>query len=253
MGEDGPSDDDSLAGRAGPPGDGVGSTAAETAPGMRGDHPAPRLSTGPGDGALERTDAVKNEIVRRWDVVTPSATLIGSAGAGTDVRETVRRLHDEQHPAMAGHAERMHRLDKARITHALCNHLDLTPWERDRVLGVMLAVDLTAFGSQRAIPTVALVAIRYVVDEERKHRLGLDDYDYLDTLTPDEMESLYELYTSITDEARYQQLLDARDLDVTAINRLTRVLNAQLEETNQEDVVLGRSPYRDPSLPMVEL
>jgi hypothetical protein len=42
--------------------------------------------------------------------------------------------------------------------------LERTRW---RELGQLL--DLTAFGSQRAIPKVALVAIRHVVDREREH------------------------------------------------------------------------------------
>ena len=112
-------------------------------PAARGE-PAGRrdVSTRAGDGALSRVDAVKDERIRRWDV-----------------DENLRRLHDEQHPAMAGHSARMHRLEKARITHALCSTLGLTPWERDRALGIMVDLDLTAFGSQRAIPNVALVVI----------------------------------------------------------------------------------------------
>jgi hypothetical protein len=212
-------------------------------------HPEWRLSTEPGDGSLPRTEAVKDEIVRQWDVVTPSATLIGRPERpGEDLSETVRRLHDEQHPAMEGHSERMHRLDKARITHALCNHLDLTPWERDRALGLVLELDLTEFGSQRAIATVALVAIKYVVDSERKRRLGLDEPSNLDSLTPDEMESLYDRFVPISDESRYQDLLESQDLTITNINRLTRVLRDQVEGTALEHRALGRTPYRDPSL-----
>jgi hypothetical protein len=215
-------------------------------------HPDWRLSTAPGDGSLPRTEAVKDEIVRQWDVVTPSATLIGRPERhGEDVSDTIRRLHDEQHPAMEGHSERMHRLDKARITHALCNRLDLTPWERDRTLGIVLDLDLTQFGSQRAIATVALVAIKYVVDTERKRQLGLDGPSNLDALSPDEMESLYERFDSIADEEPYQRLLDQQELTITNVNRLTRVLRDQIEDTPQEGRVLGRSPYRDPTLPVI--
>ena len=215
-------------------------------------HPEWRLSTAPGDGSLPRTEAVKDEIVRQWDVVTPSATLIGRPERpDADVSETVRRLHDEQHPAMNGHSERMHRLDKARITHALCNRLDLTPWQRDRALGIVLEVDLTQFGSQRAIPTVALVVIKYVVDNERKRQLGLDDPSQLDSLSPDEMESLYERFVSISDEQQYQKLLDQQDLTITNVNRLTRVLRDQIEDTPLEGRALGRSPYRDPTIPAI--
>lgn len=220
----------------------------------REDDPAQRrerVSAEPGDGSLPRTEAIKDERVRRWDVATPSATQIGRPESPDgDLSERVRRLHEERHPAMAGHSERMHRLDKLRISHALCSHLDLTPWERDRVLGIMLEIDLTAFGSQRAIQTVALVAIQHVVDRERQRQLGLDDPERLSELTPDEMDRLYELFTSITDEEPYQELLDAQDLTVTNINRLDRVLKTQLEERDATDAVLGRQPNRDPHVPL---
>jgi len=211
------------------------------------------VSAGPGDGALPRTEAVKDERVRRWDIATPSATQIGRAqSADEELPERLRRLHDEQHPAMQGHSERMHRLDKIRITHAICSRLDLTRWERDRVLGIMAELDLTAFGSQRAIPTVALVVVSHVVDRERQHQLGLDDSERLAALSADSMERLYELFDPITDDDTYQDFLDEQDLTTTNINRLKRVLKTQLEEQELEGAVLGRSPFRDPNLPAVE-
>ena len=211
----------------------------------------PRLSAAPGDGSLPRTEAIKDERVRRWDVATPSATMIGRAESPDgDLSETVRRLHDERHPAMAGHSQRMHRLDKLRISHAVCSRLDLTPWERDRVLGIMLEIDLTEFGSQRAIPTVALVAVQHVVDRSRQRHLGLDDPERVGDLTPDEMERLYELFTSITDEEPYRELLDDQGLTKTNVNRLDRVLKRQLEEHDLEGVAVGRRPDRDPHLPV---
>ena len=210
------------------------------------------VSARPGDGSLSRLDAVKDERVRRWDVVTPSATLIGRpSDPSDDLPESLRRLHEEAHPAMTGHSSRMHRLDKARITHALCNELDLTPWERDRALGIMVDLDLTAFGSQRAIPTVALVVIRHVVDDEHQRRLGLHDDDWVGSQPPDRLGELYEAYESLTDDGRYRELLGAADLDTTAVNRLTRTLRDQIAEQGLEGAVLGRSPHRDPSLPAI--
>ncbi|CCQ33471.1 DNA-directed RNA polymerase epsilon subunit protein [Halorhabdus tiamatea SARL4B] len=210
------------------------------------------VSTKPGDGTLSRAEATRDATTRQWDVITPGATRIGRAeNPEDDPGERIRRLHDEQHPAMQGHAERMHRLDKARITQALCNALDLTPWERDRVLGIVTGIDLTAFGSQRAIPKVALVVIRHVVDAERRRFLGLDDEERLAALSPDEMASLYDLFSSITDESHFQRLLEVYDLDTTAVNRLERVLDAQLDEQDLHGAVLGRSPYRDPNLTSV--
>jgi len=214
--------------------------------------PERELSSQPGDGALSRTDAVKDERIRRWDVVTPSATLIGRPSRPEDdVDGNLRRLHDEQHPAMGGHSARMHRLDKARLAHALCNALDLTPWERDRVLGITTELDLTAFGSQRAVPKVALVVIKHVVDDERQRRLGLHDEEWVRAQPPEKLEELYERFTSITDEERYRELLSAHGLDTTNVNRLERTLREQLEEQDLRGAALGRSQHRDPSLPPV--
>ncbi|MEF8881127.1 MAG: DNA-directed RNA polymerase subunit epsilon [Halapricum sp.] len=210
------------------------------------------VSAGPGDGSLPRTEAIKDERVRRWDVATPSATQIGRAESpDEDLPERIRRLHDERHPAMQGHSERMHRLDKIRITHAICSRLDLTRWERDRVLGIMAELDLTTFGSQRAIPTVALVVVSHVVDRERQRQLGLHDDERLAGLSADSMERLYELFDPITDDETYRDYLDQQGLTTTNVNRLKRVLQTQIEEQDLEDAVFGRSPYRDPNLPSI--
>lgn len=215
-------------------------------------HDAVEVSDRPGDGSLTRLDAVKDERVRRWDVVTPAATLIGRpADPADDLPASLRRLHEEAHPAMAGHSARMHRLDKARITQAICNELDLTPWERDRALGIMVDLDLTAFGSRRAIPTVALVVVRYVVDDERQRRLGLTDDEWVRAQSPERLEALYNEFESLTEDGHYRELLRAADLDTTAVNRLTRTLREQLAEQDLEGAVLGRSPHRDPSLPAI--
>ncbi|MFB6298812.1 MAG: DNA-directed RNA polymerase subunit epsilon [Halobacteriales archaeon] len=234
--------------------DGDGNPPPPTAARLPEPHSDPpseiRPSALPGDGALERREARRDTQIRRWDIVTPSATKIGRpTDPLADVDENLRRLHDEQHPAMAGHSERMHRLDKARITHALCNALDLTPWERDRVLGLMTELDLTAFGSQRGIPKVALVTIQHVVDQERMAKLGLEDTEWLADQPPETLESLYEQFTSIKDEQRYQRLLEEHDLDTTSVNRLNRVLEEEIDELDLDGAVFGRSPYRDPNLP----
>jgi|GEM_PF-376251 len=210
------------------------------------------VSSRPGDGALSRLDAVKDERVRRWDVVTPSATLIGRADRPDhDVSESIRRLHDEQHPAMQGHSARMHRLEKARITHAFCNALDVTAWERDRSLGIMTELDLTVFGSQRAIEKVALVVVQHVVDDERKRRLGLHDQDWIAERSPQELADLHDRFDSLKDDDRFRAFLDRYELDVTKLNRLNRVLRDQLDEQGLHGAVFGRSPYRDPSIPAI--
>jgi len=205
-----------------------------------------------GHGTLSRTEALRDAAVRRWDVVSPSATGIGRAtDPASDLSESVRRLHEERHPAMRGHSSRLHRLDKLRVAQALCNHLGLTGWQRDRVLGVMEELDLTAFGSQRAIPKVALVVVRHVVDVERRRYLGLEDREYLAGKSPDELDELYESFRSIKDEPTFERLLEAHDLDKTSLNRLRNVLVERLAEQGIEDRAFGRNPYRDPNLPQL--
>jgi hypothetical protein len=207
------------------------------------------LSTRPGDGSLPRDEANKDEVVRRWDQVTPSATLIGRAESpDADLSETIRRLHDERHQAMAGHADRMHRLDKVRIAHAICSHLDVTGWERDRTLGVMAGLELTPFGSQHAVEKVALVVVQHVVDRTRRRRLGLHDQEWVRSHSPERMAALYDRFESLTDDDRYRELLDAHDLTITSVNRLDRILQEQLPAQGLTDAVLGRS-RRDPTLP----
>ncbi|WP_254522207.1 DNA-directed RNA polymerase subunit epsilon [Natrinema caseinilyticum] len=209
-----------------------------------------RLETRPGSGALSRADVQRDSSVRRWGVVTPSATVIGRATSpDADLSESVRRLHDEQHAATPGYGERAHRLDRLRTTQALCNALEVTPWQRDLALGVMDEIDLTEFGSQRAIPKVALVVIRHVVDVDRQRYFGLDDID-AQSLSADRMEELFAQYRAhdITDDGTFKRLAADYGLDTTSLNRLRRVLKSQLED---DLPAYGRNPYRDPNLPDV--
>ncbi|GAB3038873.1 DNA-directed RNA polymerase subunit epsilon [Natronobiforma cellulositropha] len=210
-----------------------------------------RLERRAGAGALSRTAARRDATVRQWGVATPSATVIGRAASpDADLSESVRRLHDERHTATAGYAARAHHLDRLRTTQALCNALEVTPWQRDCALGVMDEIDLTAFGSQRAIPTVALVVIRHVVDVDRRAYFGLDDLD-VSALSPERMDDLFAQYKAhdITDEEVFRRLAADHGLDTTSLNRLRRVLIDQLEE---RPPVYGRDPNRDPNIPRAE-
>lgn len=213
------------------------------------DTPAP-VSALAGDGSVSRASLQRDASVRRWGPTSPNATLIGRARSPEeDLSESIRRMHEERHSAMQGHSTRMHELEKLRITHALCNDLDLTPWQRDRVLGVMMGIDLTAFGSQRGIPNVALVVIRHVVDTERERYMGLHDTAWIQSLPPERLGTLYETYDSITDDPEFDHLAEKHGLDITSLNRLRRVLRDQLAEHDLDDAVFGRNPYRDPNLP----
>lgn len=212
------------------------------------------MSARPGDGALARAAHLRDSTVGRWDPTSPSATQIGRArDPNGDVSERLRRLHEERHPATEGHGARQHRLEKLRITQALCNDLDVTPWQRDRALGVMIDLDLTAFGSQRAIEKVALVTIRHVVDDDRERYLGLHDSEWLATRSPDQLDALYEQFESLTDDPYFETLAEKHGLTVTNLNRLRRVLRDQLDEQDLHGAVYGRNPHRDPNLPSQQL
>ena len=227
-----------------------GGTAPRPASSATEEDEVAQLSRQPGDSTVSRADLQRDETTRRWGLVTPSATRIGRADAPEhDLSENIRRLHEERHPAMEGYSERAHRLEKLRLTHALCSNLGLTPWQRDRGIGTMVNLDLTAFGSQRAIPKVALVVIRHVVDREREHHLGLHDEEWIAEQPPDRLADLYEQFHSITDDDQFAALCEQHELNVTNLNRLRRTLTDQLNEQDLRDAVYGRNPYRDPSLP----
>ncbi|ELY93096.1 DNA-directed RNA polymerase subunit epsilon [Natrialba chahannaoensis JCM 10990] len=222
--------------------------AVTARPDHAGERPERPLESRPGAGALSRAAAKRDTTVRQWGIVTPSATVIGRAESpDADLSESVRRLHDEQHAATPGYSERAHHLDRLRTTQALCNALELTPWQRDLALGVMDEIDLTEFGSQRAIPKVALVVIRHVVDLDRRAYFGLDDID-AQALSADRMDELFGQYRAhdITDEPTFKRLAADHGLDTTSLNRLRRVLKSQLDD---ELPAYGRNPYRDPNLP----
>ncbi|WP_336035006.1 DNA-directed RNA polymerase subunit epsilon [Halobacterium yunchengense] len=209
-----------------------------------------RVEHRPGSGALSRAQAQRDTTVRRWGVMSPSATVIGRAESPeADLSESVRRLHDERHTATEGHSRRAHHLDRLRTTQALCNAVGVTPWQRDVALGVMSELDLTEFGSQRAIEKVALVVVRHVVDVDRRRYFGLDDLD-AGEVSPERMNDLYERYRAhdVTDEPAFRELADRYGLDQTSLNRLRRVLKAQLDDGLP---AFGRNPHRDPHLPDV--
>ncbi|MFB6111222.1 MAG: DNA-directed RNA polymerase subunit epsilon [Halobacteriaceae archaeon] len=209
------------------------------------------LATAPGAGTLSRAEATRDSTVRRWGVVTPAATVIGRPEEpGDDLSESVRRLHDEQHAATAGYSTRAHYVDRLRTTQALCNAVGLTPWERDRVLGIMGEIELRPYGQRAGIETVALVVIRHVVDIERRRQLGLDNLDPA-AISEDRLETLYEEYRErdIVDEPAFERLAEARDLDRTSLNQLRRTLREQLAD--EPELVFGRNPHRDPHLPSI--
>lgn len=190
---------------------------------------------------------------RRWDVVNPSATRIGHADdVVEDVDGRLRALHEERRAAMQGNTERQQQLDVARITQALCNSLDLTGWERDRVLGVVCELDATAFGSQRTIPSVVLVVARRVVDTKRRTWLGLEDDGWLDDQPPERLRERSERLHELTDSDQYERLLESCALTAEGVQTLETMLDAELDDETVSEAVFGRSPVRDPALPSFE-
>lgn len=190
---------------------------------------------------------------RRWDVVNPSATRIGDIGdPEADIDGRLRALHAERHAAMQGNTERQQQLDVARITQALCNSLDLTAWERDRVLGVVCELDATTFGRERTVPSVVLVVARRVVDTKRRTWLGLEDDGWLDDQPPKRLTALSERLHELTDSERYERLLESSALTVERAETLEARLDEELDEETLSEAVFGRSSVRDPALPAFE-
>ena len=198
--------------------------------------------------AWERPEALDAR-PRRWDVVNPSATRIGHpADPDDDVDERLRALHAERRAALQGNSDRRDRLDVARITQAVCNSLDLTAWERDRVLGVVCELDSSVFGEERTIPRTALVVARRVVDAERRAWLGLDDADG----PPERLARLSDRLHRLTDSDEYDRLFADCDLTAAIADRLDDAVEAELDEETLREATMGRSPYRDPYLPPAE-
>lgn len=199
---------------------------------------------------------------RTRDVVNPSATRIGHPQPDEeftdqacpepetdDIGERLRRLHAERDARLQGNEQRRDTLDIARITQALCNTLDLTPWERDRVLGVVCELDATAFDDHHTVPRVVLVVARRVVDAERRAWLGLDAAD---DVPPERLQALSERLTRLADSPAYTRLLSECALSPAAVDAIEAALDRELDEETVREAAFGRSPHRDPALPAFE-
>lgn len=219
-----------------------------------------------GEDPPEHPEALDTQ-PRRFDVVNPSATRIGDAedatiGDSTDDPERegrLRALHAERRAALQGNAERTRALDVLRVTQAICNSLDLTPWERDRVLGVIRELEGTDLGSDRSISRVALVVARRVVDAERRAWLGLEDHEWRADQPPERLQALSDRLQRLADdrslgcagdESVYDQLREACGLTDAAAARIDAALDRELDAETLREAILGRSPHSDPHLPV---
>jgi len=208
-----------------------------------------------GEDPPEHPESV-DEQPRRFDPVTPSATRIGHAEGSDGMDGRLRALHAERRAALQGNPERARALDVLRVTQAVCNSLDLTPWERDRVLGVVRELDGADLQPDRTIPRVALVVARRVVDAERRAWLGLDDHDWRAEQPPERLDALADRLSRLTDgssldgESMYDRLREDCGLTDAAAARIDAALDHELDEATLREAVLGRSPHRDPHLPV---
>jgi hypothetical protein len=195
--------------------------------------------------SYERTPEVLDSNPRHRDVVNPASTRIGHVeDDDSDLSERLRRLHAERDSRMQGNEDRRDRLDALRLTQAVCNSLDLTVWERDRVLGVVRSLDDTEFATRHDVERVALAVASRVVDAERRAWAGIDDeHDQ----PPERIAELREDLCLLTDSEQFQQLREETGLSPDAVEELEDAVEQELDE-HDTLAAFGRSPYRDDAL-----
>ena len=113
----------------------------------------------------------------------------------------------------------------------------------------MVDLDLTAFGSQRAIPKVALVVIRHVVDREREHYLGLHDDEWSADQPPERPGTSTTSFIRSPTTTTSSQRSARNTISTSPIStRLHWTLAEQLDEQGLHDAVCGQNLSRDPNL-----
>lgn len=87
------------------------------------------------------------------------------------VNPTKLAEHNEgRHPSDGNQGTRMARLDKKRITQALCSSLDIGGLLQQEAVRAVLLLDLRRFGPHKKIEKVALAVICVVVDYHRRYK-----------------------------------------------------------------------------------
>ncbi|WP_436347053.1 hypothetical protein [Natronorubrum sp. FCH18a] len=134
-----------------------------------------------GEGSLSGEELYIDKHVYETAFESPNATAVGKPDdrqkkrIGTD-DDRLHQLNEERHRALKGHSNRMHELDKKRITEALCSALDVSNGEQRLVVKHLQELDFDQFGNQKAVEKVSLAVIRYVVDQQRlEHGAEWDD------------------------------------------------------------------------------
>jgi hypothetical protein len=196
--------------------------------------------------SYERTPEVLDSKPRHRDVVNPASTRIGHVeDEDSDLSERLRRLHAERDSRLQGNEDRRDRLDALRLTQAVCNSLDLTVWERDRVLGVVQRLDDTEFATSHDVERVALAVASRVVDAERRAWAGIDDQP------PERIADLTEDLCLLSDSEQFQQLREETGLSSDEIDQLETAIERELDE-HDALAAFGRSPYHDDALAAFE-
>ena len=142
---------------------------------------------------------------------TPTATEIGDEDERGDEAEHLRDIERRTNDRLSTHK---HELDKKRITEAYCDSLEVTPYQRQEAVRLMEFLDLEAFGSQRAVPGVALAVIKYVVTRDRMENYGADA-------------------TRISEDDTFQQLVEEEGLDMGDIMSISQTMKEQLRNRRE--------------------
>ena len=202
--------------------DGASSGSETSSPSREwhGYHEAP----GPGDGTLDE-QTIESDMDRYDHYETASSTFVGVEALDDEFDERLQELNEERDRAADGLSTRQTQLDKKRIAQAFCSHLELTDYQQSGVIDAIETLDLNRFGSQGRIATVALGLIRYVVNKDRLERdLGA---------------------TRISEEGRFQDLMDDEDVSMGDLRTVKRVAVEQLSYLGGGASI----PRRDPNLP----
>jgi hypothetical protein len=191
------------------------------------------LSREPGDGALSVQECFHDRHAPETGYESDAATMVGTPGERDARAARLQRINEGRHRSDGRHSVRESRRDRTRIAQALCNSLDLPPAQRDEVLRYVDELNFDRFGSQKAIPRVALAVIRHVADTRRFEA---------DPSDPDR----------IADEAEFRALLDDHGMDKGDLMRISQVFKEWLRERDERENGGVGFPGRDPNLPDVE-
>lgn len=159
--------------------------------------------------------------------VSPTATRIGDEEDSDDKVERLRQLHEGRHRSDGEFSVREAEQYKKRTAEAICSSLPLTKREREDVLSVVMDIDFTRFGQQKAVPRVTLGIIVVIADE--RHRQSLDDPDLV----------------MLSDE--FREVCEKHDVSMSDLSTIKEKVREALE--TREVTVGPNRPIRDPALP----